>query len=252
MKKTVLVIILFCFPYTIIAGIDFDGTDDKLPCGDNGSLDFGTGSFTYSLWVFVSTSASSFDMSWNKGGASATNTGYDMELGTGAWKANISDGTTLFSANFSGTEINDVWVHLLAVVDQTDDELRAYKDGVLQSTKSITGIGSTSNATVAVIGNRSVGGFAFKGLINDVSIWGIELTDGEISLLADSKMKGMAYQIQSSSLKAYWPLDDEEDSSSGDGDTFVDRSGNGNTCTGDDGANNTGLTAKAEEILSYQ
>jgi len=52
-------------------------------------------------------------------------------------------------------------------------------------------------------------------------------------------------------LVGYWPLDDSPDGTSGDGDTFVDRSGTGNNGTGVDGANNTGLTVKASSYLMY-
>ena len=43
----------------------------------------------------------------------------------------------------------------------------------------------------------------------------------------------------------------EPDGTSADGDSFLDKSSNANSCTGDDGAGNTGLTALAESVLSY-
>ena len=64
-------------------------------------------------------------------------------------------------------------------------------------------------------------------------------------------MRYIPIQLFGSNLKTYLTLDDLPDGTSGDGDTFVDRSGNGNDGTGSDGGNNTGLTWVGESILSY-
>lgn len=85
----------------------------------------------------------------------------------------------------------------------------------------------------------------------DSAIWDSYLTDNECDILAKSKSKRLPLQIQPSNLLAYWTFNDEPDGTSADGDTFLDLSGNGNTCTGSDGANNTGLTAVAETVLTY-
>ncbi|MCE7886341.1 MAG: hypothetical protein DYH13_02400 [Alphaproteobacteria bacterium PRO2] len=82
-----------------------DPTHDRVAIGDpaDGSLDFGTGSFSYGLWVYATGSAGSYDMPWNKGGGCATCRGYDMEFGSGSWTTYIGDGdevnTSLVSAS---------------------------------------------------------------------------------------------------------------------------------------------------------
>ena len=77
------------------------------------------------------------------------------------------------------------------------------------------------------------------------------LSQSEIELLANSHVRYIPIQLFGSNLKTYLTLDDLPDGTSGDGDTFVDRSGNGNDGTGSDGRNNTGLTWVGESILSY-
>ena len=137
-------------------GQTFDGTDDILAIGDpvDGSLDMGTSSFSYSVWVNVTSSAGTWDMPWWKGGSSAGTTGYDMELGTGGWAALIADGSTNPTVAF-GTEAEFLhdWVQLTAVVDRSTDVYRIYANGSYKGETSISGFGSVSNSSSATIGN---------------------------------------------------------------------------------------------------
>ena len=124
------------------------------------------------------------------------------------------------------------------------------------SSVNVNSIGGTTSGTPNVtdeidVGNRESAARTFDGTIGDLAIWSVVLTASEISVLYTSNVKHMPLQIQESNLVAYWALDDEEDGSSADADTFIDLSGNGYTLTGADGANNTGLTSKAEAVLSY-
>ena len=119
---------------------------------------------------------------------------------------------------------------------------------------SSTNDGSTALASdaalTAVIGNRVGTDRTFNGIIDDFVKIGASLTDAQISDLSNAMLRYYAINKYQSSVKAYIPLDDQPDGASGDGDTFFDRSGNGNNGTGSDGSNNTGLTAKAS-TLSY-
>jgi hypothetical protein len=159
---------------------NFNGTDDSITIGDpsNGTLDFGTGSFTYSLWVNVPASAGTSDMPWYKGGSTATNPGYDMELGTGDWQANVSDGSTIKVASF-GTETLNQWIFLTAVVDRTNNKLYAYRNGILIGNgTNISGLGSLSNSVAAVM---SFTGYRFKGLLDNVRIYDYARTPAQIA-----------------------------------------------------------------------
>jgi hypothetical protein len=90
----------------------------------------------------------------------------------------------------------------------------------------------------------------FDGQIADLAIWRATLTANEIAQLANSKLKRIPLQIQSSSLLSYWPLDDEEDGSDPNGDTFLDMV-SGFNGSGSNISNSIDMTAKASEILSY-
>lgn len=176
--------------------ISFDGDADRVSIGDpiSGVLDFGTGSFSYGLWVNVPSSAGSFDMPFFKGGSSASVAGYDFELGTGSWMAVLSDGSIAISSTF-GTESDFLgrWVHLMAVVDRRfgyPAELRVYADGVLTDTKSLTGLGSLSSSNSATIGSNSSGGFPFKGKVDEVRIYNKALIDSEVRDIATRTFYG--------------------------------------------------------------
>lgn len=86
-----------------------------------------------------------------------------------------------------------------------------------------------------------------NGTIRDVRLYDRALSATEVAGLASAKLK---YDSNTSGLIAYWPLDDQPDGTSGDGDTYLDRAG-ASPGTGVDGANNTGLTNKASSVMSY-
>ncbi|HLE03934.1 MAG TPA: DUF2341 domain-containing protein, partial [Anaerolineales bacterium] len=150
--------------------LDFDGTNDTVSMADNNSLDFGTNSFAYSVWVYVVSNANSFDMPWHKGGSSLSQVGYDMELGSGAWKAAVSDGVTNPQVTFSSTPFLSAWTHLVAVVDRSAGRLKAYVDGVEVAAPgtAITGLGSLSSANIPRISGN--GANWFKGQVDEVRV----------------------------------------------------------------------------------
>jgi hypothetical protein len=163
--------------------VNFDGVDDVVLIGDpaSGTLDFGTGSFTYGLWVYVTASAGMYDTPWSKGGSSAAHPGYDIECGTGAWSVNLNDGTTAKQANFGNETLNQ-WVHLAVVVDRNASKFFAYLNGVLVATIDITGLGSLSTGESARIGSGLSN--PFKGQVDDVIVFDRALSAAEVLALA--------------------------------------------------------------------
>lgn len=106
-------------------------------------------------------------------------------------------------------------------------------------------------ANIGILKRAGVDIIPFDGQLNEVAVWDTNISSGEVSILNSSKMKHMPLQIKPANLKGYWAMNSGADGASADGATIIDLSGNGNNGTGDDGANNTGLTWKAEEALSY-
>ncbi|MBF0478305.1 MAG: LamG domain-containing protein [Candidatus Omnitrophica bacterium] len=157
----------------------------KVVLGNPASLDFGTGSFSYGMWVYPVSNIGSWDMPWNKGGSSAVTAGFDIELGTGAWVTGISDGTRIKVNNFlpSGGLLNQ-WTHIFVVVDKSVSKLYVYVNGTKTNTdQDISGLGSVSNAYQATIGSFSSNLHMFNGYIDDVRIYSRALSAAEVAAL---------------------------------------------------------------------
>ena len=156
----------------VATAIDFGGTDGQIDIGDQASLDFGTGSFTYSVWVYVTSSVGAWDMPWWKGGQCSGCNGYDIELGTGNWHASISDGGATYPRLAFGPEASFLgrWVYLATVVDRGADEFRVYADGSFVTQMGIPGFGSLSNTDSATLGNRDDGTNPLNGILDEVRV----------------------------------------------------------------------------------
>ncbi len=160
-----------------------DGTDDfvLVPNPLDKHLDFDRGSFTYMAWVKVASSSGSWDMPIWKGGNSAAEPGYDMELGTNVWAGYVSDGVSIFNVDFGQeSEFLGRWVHLAVVVDRNTRQLRGYADGVLKSATDISNLGSVNSNHDLKIGSSGLEGSYFKGSLDDVAIWQSALSANEI------------------------------------------------------------------------
>lgn len=142
----------------------------------------------------------------------------------------------------------NTWMHLTLTSDGAGGAggQKIYLNGSLAASGNAATAGAVSG--IFELGRWSDSGVNryFTGQMKEFRIYNRALSDTEISVLANSKMKGPMF----SGLIHYWPLDDQPDGTSGDGDTFKDRAGSADA-TGNDGANNAGLTAKAEDTLSY-
>jgi hypothetical protein len=165
--------------------VAFDGVDDYMNIGDPsaGTLDFGFGSFSYGMWVYVYDDRGPWDMAWYKGGSSANDPGYDMELGSGNWAAYVSDGTTIRSVAMN-SGVYGQWVHLFVVVDRLAKRMFLYANGALQSSTDITLLtGSVSTSNEAWIGSP---GYPLHARIDEVRVYSRALNTGEVASLASS------------------------------------------------------------------
>ncbi|HKS80702.1 MAG TPA: LamG domain-containing protein, partial [Candidatus Acidoferrales bacterium] len=159
---------------------DFIGGTQRVSPGDPANLNFGTGSFTYSLWVYVPSSIGAYDVAIWKGGGSANAPGFDMELGTHPWKANIADGSHIVQVGFGSGTYNQ-WILLTAVVNRSAGTLSAYRNGKLVSSASLGTFGSVSSSNTLYIGGIS--GYGFNGEIEEVEIYNTPLSASQVANL---------------------------------------------------------------------
>jgi hypothetical protein len=156
-----------------------DGVVDALTTnGDpqNGAVDFGTDSFSYSLWVFQDANLGQFDTPFFKGGTSSGEPGYCWLLGD-AWSAKLHDGVEQSEASLgSGSQFHDRWVHLVAVIDRGASQITAYADGGAVIDFALLDVGTLSNNEQLEIGRTDTASGPFAGLIDEVRIYNVALT----------------------------------------------------------------------------
>lgn len=257
MKKLFSFLINFLIiPTLCFGGVDFDNTDDFISCGSPAGLDDIT-VYTVCATFKADTISASVDEVIAKYGSSANQGPVLMELdstGGGRIATFWSDGGAgQLTRTAGGAITTGVWYRVCTTLDSSKNG-KIYIDGVDATSTNQTGGALQSDAANNMqIGKIGISGGQryFDGIISEVAIWGSNLSAQEILIYGKSNVKRVALQLSPSTLKAYWALDDVSDGSSVDGSTFKDLSQNALDCTGDNGANNTGLTAKAEEVASY-
>ena len=176
--------------------LELDGSGDYVSIGDKDSLDFSaTDSFTYMVWVRPNANMGAWDMPWYKGGSNSTASGYDLELGSGAWNACISDGSSVKFKTFC-TEVLNSWVFLAAVVDRGSAQFRIYLNGYqVGSPTDITGFGSVANSKSATIGAYWDGSLPFKGRIDEAMVFKRALEPWEIEQIYEKGNKCYGYYL---------------------------------------------------------
>lgn len=149
---------------------EYDGSNDSMSIADppDGSLDFGISSLTVGLWVRVEQSAGPYDMPLYRGGANATNGGFDFELGTGGWVAGFCDGqATQITPSFGQeTALLHAWHYLVAQSDRTTNVVRTFVDGV-QVTELAFPRGSINSSTPVKFGDST---YKFRGRLDEIRI----------------------------------------------------------------------------------
>ncbi len=249
------------------AGVDFDGVDDTISIADSATLTLtDAGGWIIAILTNVTdNSGNLFQYVLSTNAFSANNSiqlylNEDSEASAGQWTTRVIDSDGSFAGVGSGGTSSPggdsvwrwiIWRH---PAGSNDFILDFGLPG-----QTIVNQGSDTNATVGdvdgdiwYVGRRHTTPTSrwYKGLVAEVVIITGDGSLATAQRIVSSQIRYMP--IQGGNTKLYLPLDDQPDGTSFDGDTAIDRSGNGNDGTGDDGGNNTGLTAKAEEVLSYQ
>ncbi len=101
----------------------------------------------------------------------------------GLAQASISAGSHLWGA--TGLSLAAGWHHVAVTFpsgETTSDKFKVYVDGVLQTSSTLNGSPRAVNtgASVAYIGRNSDGSDEFKGLIDDVRLYNVELTAEQV------------------------------------------------------------------------
>ncbi|MCB8927645.1 MAG: tandem-95 repeat protein [Ardenticatenaceae bacterium] len=191
--------------------LSFDGSDDWVAVPDSNNINLGTFSQrTVMVWFRVDdvNLNSRRQIIWEEGG---TGNGlniylYDGALYGGAWSSNSAwDGTWISSTNV----ISGQWHHAALVLDSTStsgpeaNALQFYLDGQLVESgegaqlgnhTGDIGIGDIINDTKFADGStvNGGGGHGFAGLIDEVQVYNVPLTQTDIQMLMDTNRPSMS------------------------------------------------------------
>jgi len=164
--------------------LSFDGTNDYVDCGNDTSINIGTGDFSISAWVKYSVKGHMIAGKY----CDNTNPGYWLSNTQATWEnqlaIRVSDAGGSYCDRATTSLYNDNnWHHVVGVVDRDVNPILIYIDGVAVAT---TGVGDLSTETGDLgTGAFQIGGNThtddyFSGSIDDVRIFSRALTAQEI------------------------------------------------------------------------
>ena len=226
-------------PFTNTKSIDFDGTNDRINCGDSDSLSFGNGTddspFSISAWINVddtsvnriinkTTVSSGGEWLFTTGTAARTLVlnlyDHPATVHSGPYRGKA--GTTSFNSYIGQ------WVHVAATYDGRGGDtanagINLYFNAALESTTNITAgtyvAMSNTSSPVQIGADPSWTNNYMNGKIDEISVFNTALSSEDITNIYNS---GTPNDLSSySSLVHWWRM--------GDGDTFptiTDNKGN--------------------------
>ncbi len=178
--------------------LNFDSVDDQVIVADNASLDI-TNNITVELWVKPST-LTGYRTYVHKAEAGTWNGGYGM--------SSFGDIVQWYPVSWSTDRVNspaatltlDTWTHLAGTYDGTTSRL--YVNGVEVASTAVTGA-IPSNAFNLFIGGDGGVNYPFGGDMDEVRIWNVARSAGEISDNMNTELTG-----SEAGLVAYYKFND--------------------------------------------
>ncbi|MCX6702567.1 MAG: prepilin-type N-terminal cleavage/methylation domain-containing protein [Candidatus Wolfebacteria bacterium] len=157
--------------------LSFDGLDDYVTAPDSSSLNFGTRSYSVSLWVKKGTTAVQKQII---GKQSATDSpGWVLyQHGNNNLTWLIADGSGSYNS-LAGSPINDnIWHYIVAVADRNVNKLYLYVDSIPYAPGNITITGGVSPQSYALDIAGRWG--RMDGLIDEVRLYNRALSAAEV------------------------------------------------------------------------
>jgi len=164
--------------------LDFDGIDDYVNFGNDTSLNFGTSSFSISLWMKLTNATKSMDVLSKY--SISTFYGYFVSITTIPSIDGFTLGTLDGDVDCSSPDeiFADVWYHVVYVVDQDSITGKLYIDNILNTTASDTiEIGDVNNIDNLTMGISTYTPTYFNGTLDEVMLFSYALSEEEIQNL---------------------------------------------------------------------
>lgn len=247
--------------FNVQAAVVFDNVDDSVRLTNESAFDFDRlNPWTVSVWINRTTQTSEDEIYVKYAAGYNTSTGIFLTpsgscAGCVSMVMTNAAGTNgIVVVSNGGVISTGQWTHLAVTYSgsSTAAGLNLYVNGTSQTLNVSRDdlSGTVLNNTVPWVGDDSqdIGCCVFDGSMSDLRVYNRALSAAEVKTLSDSKLKSGGI-VQG--LVAYYPMDDRTHGASADGASIIKDVVGGNHATGDNGANNTGLTFGAETVLTY-
>lgn len=202
--------------------LNFDGTDDLVVIEDSPDLDLSTGSFTIEFYIrankFNTAASSGNNDRWNCAVGHGTSND-DLDYLVGFENGNPMFYVRSYTSGFTSTTKlqKERWYHVAFVQDASNNKLKIYVDGALDSESPLQGTGVNTTGDIFVGAreyfNSGNGSHFFNGVIYELRMWNIARSQVDIKATLNTTLQG-----NEANLVGYWPLND------GTGTTVKDRS----------------------------
>ncbi len=210
--------------------LDFDGTNDYLSVADADSLSFGNGisdsPFTMEMWLRPDTISAKQNVisKWSDG----SNQEYKLHISANTIRLDLRDpsanATTSAYVASSLSALPNTWHHLAVVYDGRGGATAAtgiamFLDGVLlplTRENNAAYVAMENRPNPLEIGREGPGYKQYNGSLDDVRLWSVARTLGQIQANMNSELDG-----PQSGLVAYWKFNDQAGTLAADSSTGV-------------------------------
>jgi hypothetical protein len=165
-------------------GLSFDGTDDRVSCGNDTSVQITGKLLTLEAWIYpTSFKTNPWDCNVICKEDNSANYGYMLRVGgSGQLNFGMGNGTSTWMERNSPSNVLvlNTWQHIAGTYDGT--WMRLYVNGkVVDSASATSNISNTGAAIQLTIGDHT-GSYQrrFQGLIDEVRVWKACRTTAEI------------------------------------------------------------------------
>lgn len=184
MKKILPILILsLCLIRNSVSAqnaLDFDGTDDKIDCGNDTSVNIAGTKITLEAWIYPTAwKTNVYDGNVICKEYNTSNYGYmlrvgasgklNFAIGNGTWNELTSAGTVL--------KLN-TWQHIAGTYDGSF--MRIYVDGSIVDSSRVSISITNSSAVNLILGGHSSYTRFYQGMIDEVRVWAVCRTRAEL------------------------------------------------------------------------
>ena len=193
--------------------LDFDGVNDLVDYGNNYTFEVSQ-AFSISFWVKPNNLAAQRCMI-SKCSNDANVWGYNIQhaITTGQIMVQMRTPASSTLHTFTTALTAGVWQHIVMTFSGNSNinGVRTYRNATIGDTPASAALASTwTNLASFVIGARNTA-FPFSGLIDEVSVWNVALSQSEVTELYNSGQPGNLNDHSAyNNLQSWWRMGDND------------------------------------------